>query len=215
MAGARKESCEKDTTSKETRIREIELYHREKEVAEREMVIMRRELELLRMSQRMDQKPNKWRRGSSDRATDTSGATNTISALQTRVNITAVADLLGDFNGCAEDFETWERQMRFLRTAFKLNDNFTKILIGTKLKKRTLEWFYSKHTSHIGKNVNNDNNKRSTRTTYYIRSKGRLPDWLPRNSRNQFSKKIPDEVQSWKETRANRQCNIKTATVPN
>lgn len=59
MAGARKESCEKDTTSKETRIREIELYHREKEVAEREMVIMRRELELLRMSQRMDQKPNK------------------------------------------------------------------------------------------------------------------------------------------------------------
>lgn len=54
-----------------------------------------------------------------------------------------MADLLGEFQGRA-DFAIWERQVRFLRTAYQLDDNLTKILIGTRLKGRALDWFHSR-----------------------------------------------------------------------
>lgn len=61
-----------------------------------------------------------------------------------KVNVNAVANLLSYFNSNAETFETWEKQMKFLSTAYKLNDDLTKILISMKLKERALEWFHSK-----------------------------------------------------------------------
>lgn len=67
-----------------------------------------------------------------------------VPAAAPKVNVTAVADLLDDFNGGAEELETWQGQVRFLRIAYNLDDHITKILIGTKLKGRALEWFHSK-----------------------------------------------------------------------
>lgn len=128
-----------------THQREIELYRREKELAEKELRLVQRELELLRTTQRemprVDTTPSSSGRG--DRAT---GDVMDVSANTPRakVNVTAVADLLSEFNGRAEDYETWDRQVRFLRTAYDLDDNLTKILIGTKLKGRALDWFHSK-----------------------------------------------------------------------
>ncbi|EZA52392.1 hypothetical protein X777_08885, partial [Ooceraea biroi] len=126
--------------------REIELYRREKELAEKELALARRELEFLRVSQR-DEGIRV------DRAAMATGsdspATNNVTGVSAtttpaKVNVKMVADLLSEFNGQAEKFETWERQVRFLQTAYDLDDNLTKILIGTRLKGRALDWFHSK-----------------------------------------------------------------------
>lgn len=130
--------------------REIELCRREKELAERELALVQHELELLRMSRRDEALHD----GQTTSATmmrerdvrTTSNAIATperIATAQPRVNITA-ADLLCEFNGQAESFETWERQAKFLRAAYQLDDNLTKILIGTKLRGRASDWFHSK-----------------------------------------------------------------------
>lgn len=83
--------------------REIELFRREKELAERELDLVRCELELLRM-QRRDEVPHV------SRATGWDNQDNVINVLgavpQTKVNVTVVADLLCEFNGRTEDFET-------------------------------------------------------------------------------------------------------------
>ncbi|XP_067216755.1 uncharacterized protein [Linepithema humile] len=124
--------------------REIELYRREKELAEKELRLVQRELELLRMSRGNEVLPVNeatTSRTRGDRATDNA---SDASVPRTRVNITAMANLLREFNGRAEDFETWERQVCFLREAYELDDNLTKILMGTKLKGRALDWFHSK-----------------------------------------------------------------------
>lgn len=55
-----------------------------------------------------------------------------------------VGDLLSDFDGVSSDFDTWERQIRFLKAAYRLEDDHAKILIGTKLKKKAFEWFHSR-----------------------------------------------------------------------
>lgn len=123
--------------------RELELYRREKELAERELALARRELELLRMPQR-DETLQAGRitstRSNEHEKDNMADATATTS----RVNVSAIADLLGDFSGNAEELETWLGQVRFLRTAYNLDDGTTRILIGTKLKGRALEWFRSK-----------------------------------------------------------------------
>ena len=56
----------------------------------------------------------------------TSGRTS----VTTKTNITMLADLLSSFNGNAEMFETWERQVMFLKDAYKLDDNTMNVLIG-------------------------------------------------------------------------------------
>lgn len=51
---------------------------------------------------------------------------------------------MSEFDGVSQNFDTWEKQIRFLKTAHRLEDNFAKILLGMKLKKKALEWFHSK-----------------------------------------------------------------------
>ncbi|EZA52868.1 Protein THO1, partial [Ooceraea biroi] len=131
--------------------REIEIYRREKELAERELVLARREIELLRRRQD-DQATNEMQEASSvtARREEIAGggvATREVtpsSILSTKANITAIADLLSYFSGDSDIFETWDKQIRFLRTTYKLDDSLTKILIGMRLKGRATEWFHSK-----------------------------------------------------------------------
>lgn len=56
-----------------------------------------------------------------------------------RVNVSAIADLLSNFNGGADNFGTWEKQVHALKTAYQLNDDMTRILIGMRLKGKALE----------------------------------------------------------------------------
>lgn len=58
--------------------------------------------------------------------------------------MTAIAELLALFNGKSGDYEVWERQAKFLKTAHRLGDDTTKIMIGMRLKGKALDWMHSK-----------------------------------------------------------------------
>jgi hypothetical protein len=137
--------------------REIEIYRREKELAERELALARREIELLRLMQsggttnvptgasnRNTPGNNQVFREASNMSQRFPSEENDLLIRSTRVNVNAVADLLSYFDGDAETIETWEKQVKFLSAAYKLNDDLTKILIGMRLKGRASEWFHSK-----------------------------------------------------------------------
>lgn len=114
--------------------RKMELYKREKELAERELDLARREIFFLRGQLREN---------------FTSGATELInneemSRVRPRVNLATMADLLSDFDGVSNDFDTWEKQVRFLKATYRLDDDCVKLLIGMRLKKRAFEWFHSR-----------------------------------------------------------------------
>lgn len=61
-----------------------------------------------------------------------------------RLNITSIAELLNTFDGCSDAFETWERQVIFLKDAYGLSDDLTKVMIGSRLKGKASEWLHSK-----------------------------------------------------------------------
>ncbi|XP_011858346.1 PREDICTED: uncharacterized protein LOC105555908, partial [Vollenhovia emeryi] len=140
--------------------RELEICQREKDVTERELAITRREIELLRMTQNNNttnaailttRAPSDVPLGNS-RGTEVRGANQQSTIAEddsltrtTKVNVAVVADLLKYFNGDTKTFETWEKQVRFLSATYKLNNDLTKILIGTRLKGRALDWFHSRH----------------------------------------------------------------------
>lgn len=56
-----------------------------------------------------------------------------------RVNVTTIAELLNYFDGKSELFETWERQVIFLKNSYRLSEDLTKIMIGTQLKGKALD----------------------------------------------------------------------------
>lgn len=60
------------------------------------------------------------------------------------VSIKAIGDLLSEFNGTDRDFGEWERQVKLLCYTYELDDNMTKILIGSKLRGKAVQWFHSK-----------------------------------------------------------------------
>lgn len=72
------------------------------------------------------------------------GRTNVAVPVTTKINITMLADLLSFFDGRTDMYETWEKQVLFLKQTYNLNDDTTKILIGTRLKGKAAEWFHSK-----------------------------------------------------------------------
>lgn len=121
--------------------REAELYKREKELAERELALMRQELNMLR-DDHMNREER--RRSGGDDVTDTE-----MRMRRTHVNVTAVAELLTQFDGKSGDYDVWERQVKFLKTTYHLNDDIVKVMIGMRLKSKALEWLHSK-PEHIG-----------------------------------------------------------------
>ncbi|KYM97832.1 hypothetical protein ALC62_11471 [Cyphomyrmex costatus] len=137
--------------------REMEIYRREKELAERELALARREIEMLRLMQSggttsmpaevagRNTPGNRRTSGEMSNANQRLfGEENDSLVRSTKVNVKAVTDLLCYFDGDAETIETWEKQVRFLSAAYKLNNDLTKILIGMRLKGRASEWFHSK-----------------------------------------------------------------------
>ncbi|XP_011867501.1 PREDICTED: uncharacterized protein C31H12.03c-like, partial [Vollenhovia emeryi] len=91
--------------------REFELCRREKELAERELDLARREVLMMR------EQLTRCRSPADDAATATAtGAAMSfddggMSRVPPRASLTAIADLLGDFDGTSNNFETWEKQL--------------------------------------------------------------------------------------------------------
>ena len=118
--------------------RELEISRKEKALAERELELVRRELATLQ-SEHLRQSTNR-----EDSSVNNSDSSAIPQFFQSRVNITAIADLLHYFDGKSEDYETWEKQIRFLKTTYKLEDDLAKIILGMRLKGKAHEWFHSK-----------------------------------------------------------------------
>ncbi|KMQ84805.1 hypothetical protein RF55_12848 [Lasius niger] len=45
------------------------------------------------------------------------------------MNLTRIGDLLSDFDGVSGDFDTWEKQVGFVKGEYRLEDDYAKILI--------------------------------------------------------------------------------------
>lgn len=54
-----------------------------------------------------------------------------------------VADLLSDFDGVSNNFDVWEKRLRFLKMIYRLENDCAKLLIGMRLKNKHLR-FHSK-----------------------------------------------------------------------
>lgn len=117
--------------------REIELCRREKELAERELALARREIAMLREQRRRDSVG-----GDEEAAAYVEGRMTP--RVQPKMNLSTIGDLLSDFDGVSGDFDTWEKQVRSLKQAYQLDDDYAKILIGMKLKRKAFEFFHSR-----------------------------------------------------------------------
>lgn len=118
--------------------REIELCKRERELVEHELELARREIELLRQNQMRE-------RATINESQYTADNNNVRArSVQTKVNVAAIADLLSNFDGKSANYDTWERQIRLLKTIYQLEDDSAKLVIGMRLKGRALEWLHSR-----------------------------------------------------------------------
>jgi len=115
--------------------RQMDLMRKEKELAERELQIAQREINLLRQMQQLNiSQPDIHR---------VSGATSELASTP-KMNITAIADLLSNFDGNTNTFDRWEKQVRMLQRTYKLQEDTCRILIGLRLKGKALAWFHSR-----------------------------------------------------------------------
>lgn len=104
---------------------------------------MRRELEAARRGMRAEDEQRTTHNDSGDFVAIAGGSGGHVgSAGAPRTNIMAVADLLSNFSGKPDDYEVWEKQMKLLKTMYKLEDDTAKILIGMRLKGRALKWLH-------------------------------------------------------------------------
>ncbi|KYM95011.1 hypothetical protein ALC62_14354 [Cyphomyrmex costatus] len=108
-------------------LREAELARREKELLQREIELLRRENEMLR--------------GPPNNSTVTTNVRATTS-------VKSISELVGEYKGSDEDFKRWRRQIDLLRATYELDENASKILIGSKLRGKALDWYHSR-ADHI------------------------------------------------------------------
>lgn len=110
-----------DHEGEHLRQREIEMCRREKELVERELALARREIEFLRLQNNpvsderrgiLAEATNREEHASRSRPACAEAISFTLPA---KINVTAIADLLNYFNGDSEIYETWEKQVRFIR----------------------------------------------------------------------------------------------------
>lgn len=125
--------------------RMIDLFKRERDLAERELAITRRELEIVRGT----------RTSNDDNTNQLTGMLPPEPFLQNprKVSVTAIGDLVNFFDGHTEKFETWGKQVLFLKDPYELDESMMKIIIGMRLKGKALEWFYS-GPEYIGMTIN-------------------------------------------------------------
>lgn len=113
--------------------REIEICRHEKEIAKRELELARRKIAFLRECRDMHSVNRKYQREAI-----ATGGDGVAASSHPQLNLTAVADLLVDFDGNSGNFDIWEKQMKLLKATYRLEDDHAKILVGMKLKRKAL-----------------------------------------------------------------------------
>ncbi|XP_025265893.1 uncharacterized protein LOC112638423 [Camponotus floridanus] len=104
---------------------ELLLLRREREILEREQQLLRREIEIMKSA--------------ASTPTITSGSV--ISAFD---GVRGIKELLPEFDAADGTFWRWRQQLELLRRTYQLDDNSTRVLIGSRLRGRALSWFYSR-----------------------------------------------------------------------
>ena len=121
------------------REREFDFMKRERELIRRELELARREIEILRIKgaptgDESQERGVRERRNEAKTEPDVSPC----------MNLKMIAELVSEFDGTPENFDVWERQVKFMRTTYMLTDDVAKTLIGMKLRKKAFEWLHSK-----------------------------------------------------------------------
>ncbi|XP_078042224.1 uncharacterized protein LOC144472765 [Augochlora pura] len=101
---------------------EVDLLRRERDLMRRELQLAQRENEMLRSSP----------------------ASSRSSENRSSLSVKVIGDLLSDFDGRNQIFRNWERQLKLLISTYGLDQNFSRILIVSKLKGEALQWFHSR-----------------------------------------------------------------------
>jgi len=131
--------------------RELEISKKERELARKELELVKRENELLQNMRRLSVNVEALE-GQRTNIRDIERNVNNDEANK-KPNITAIAELLSSFDGRSNTYETWERQVIFLKNTYKLSDDLTKVMIGLRLKGKAIEWLHSK-PEHISLSIN-------------------------------------------------------------
>lgn len=102
-------------------LREMDLLSRERNLMQREIELLRRENDMLRASPR----------------------NSSSTASRATLNIKNIGDLLSEYSGSGDDFERWKAQVNLLRDTYELDENAAKILVGSKLRGKAADWYFS------------------------------------------------------------------------
>lgn len=115
------ERCRERKEESVTR-REMDFVVRKRNLMQREIELLKHENETLRMSPQL----------------------NTLSvASHATINIKNVGELLNEYNGSG-DFERWRAQVNLVCEMYELDVNAAKILVGSKLRGKALDWYRSR-----------------------------------------------------------------------
>lgn len=103
---------------------------------ERELAVVRRELEVARGGLQSEQAMGGEQRRSARSITSERDPSHP--------SVTVIADLVSCFDGRSDSFENWEKQIRQVQVAYRLEDNIARILVGMRLKGKAQEWLHSR-----------------------------------------------------------------------
>lgn len=121
--------------------RELEMAQREASIAQREAALLERELRAAREEiERM--------RMTDANATDYEEESRTRGRNIRQLSLNNIFNLLNDFEGNHETFNTWENQVFLLKNTYRLSDEETKVMISGKVKGKALRWFHS-NSDHL------------------------------------------------------------------
>lgn len=131
--------------------KELEISRREQELIRKELELAQREIDLLRGIQQLNVN-NQGEALEKNQRINTSARAAGMSSVHggndietsSRLNITSIIELLGNFDGRSDMYETWERQVIFLKNTYKLTDDVAKVMIGSRLKGKALEFLHSR-----------------------------------------------------------------------
>jgi len=60
-----------------------------------------------------------------------------------QLSLNNIFNLLNDFDGSHEMYNTWENQIRLLKDTYELSDEEIKVMISGNVKEKAQRWFYS------------------------------------------------------------------------
>jgi len=143
-----KENTEGEEENENSNItkRELEMLEREASMARREAALLERELQAAREEiGRM--------RVAGTNTTDSEESPGIRGRNSIRqLSLNNIFNLLNDFDGNHEMYNTWENQIRLLKGTYQLSDEETKMMICGKVKEKAQRWFHS-NSNHLNLTV--------------------------------------------------------------